>query len=366
MLARFWSSPRNRVLLLLAFSLALHLLILRFSGWSLKPAADEPERLEAVLVPIPPPKTEEPKPLVPPPAPPARHTPQRPPTPTREHPPPPAQALPVEELTTGPSTLVADSEPGHPAEADNGAQPSSPAATPVAPPAAESVPPAPKGDAPAAAILYYDVVGKDPKKDPNQSYVGNGRIDWRLDDTGGYQADLNATASLLFLRFTVLESKSEGQIDAQGLQPSRYTETPRNRTALVTLFRRGQDSVGVSAGSVADVGPGTQDRLSIIFQLGALLRANPTLSTAGAQFAVRVANLKGESSDWTFRVLGLEPVVIDMGKIDAVHVQRVLRAGTNDRRIDVWVALDLGGYPARILYTEPSDAYIDLKLTKIE
>jgi hypothetical protein len=210
------------------------------------------------------------------------------------------------------------------------------------------------------------VVGKDPKKDPNQSYVGNGILHWRLDGSQHYQADLTATASLLFLSFTVLESHSEGNIGAGGLEPSRYSETPRNREALVTLFRRGQDSVGVQSGAIDETGLGVQDRLSIVFQLGALLIANPDLGQAGAQWDVPVANLKGEPGTWTFRTVGFEPVNSGIGTIDATHVQRVLRPGTNDRRIDLWIALDLGGYPARILYTEPSSAYVDLTLTRIE
>jgi hypothetical protein len=246
----------------------------------------------------------------------------------------------------------------------SGASP--PADATASEPSTPPTPAAPPAQAPQSAILYYDVLGKDPKRDANQSYVGNGTLTWKLEGVDRYQADLKATASLLFLSFTVLESHSEGALDQGGLEPTRYSETPRNRAALVTLFRRGQDSVGVEPGTITPAQPGTQDRLSIVFQLGALLRGNPGFSEAGASFQVDVANLKGDSSPWTFRVLGLEPVNSGIGRIDAVHVQRVLRPGTNDRRIDVWIALDLGGYPARILYTEPSEAFVDLTLTKIE
>ncbi len=275
----------------------------------------------------------------------------------------PATAPRVETSVTGPPNPNPD---GSATGAENTAPVEPSASGPTSNPALSSPPPGRPARAPQSAILYYDVVGKDPKKDPNQSYVGNGILHWRLDGSQHYQADLTATASLLFLSFTVLESHSEGNIGAGGLEPSRYSETPRNREALVTLFRRAQDSVGVQSGAIDETTQGVQDRLSIVFQLGALLIANPDLGQAGAQWDVPVANLKGEPGTWTFRTVGFEPVNSGIGTIDATHVQRVLRPGTNDRRIDLWIALDLGGYPARILYTEPSSAYVDLILTKIE
>jgi hypothetical protein len=385
MLARFWTSLRLRLALFILLSLALHLVVLGLPFFSLTPAAPEVGRIEATLMPLPAPKTSEPPVPVPKPRPTSRPPPSRPAErpakradtePDLKAQPPPA-AMPVETSTDGPAMpAVPDAPGGEPAVgpavesgAGSGTGPDSkPSGTSDSPAAAAGNAPTPARPAspPQSAILYYDGVGRDPRKDPNQRLIGNGTLTWRIEGENHYQADLKATLSFLFISFTVVDSHSEGDIDQGGLEPLRYSETPRNRDALVTLFRRSQDSVGIRGGTIDQVQKGTQDRLSIVFQLGALLRANADLCQPAAQFEVQVANVKGEVSAWSFRSLGLEPVDSGIGRIDAVHVQRILRPGTNERGIDVWIALDLGGYPARILYTEPNAANIDLTLTRIE
>lgn len=265
----------------------------------------------------------------------------------------PAQA-PAKAPGTGPDTGAASGTGDASGAAENSDAPVEAAA-----------PPALDGRPAESAHLRFLVVAKNPEKDPNQSLRGHGELDWHLDG-GRYALDLNASAQFLFVSLNVLQSHSEGHIDPGGLAPDSYTEKPRNRAVLVTLFRRGQDSVGAGTTQLAALPEGTQDRLSVLMQLGALVRSNANLQRAGSEFHLTVADLKGQPVPWTFESLGMEPVQTGFGTIDAVHIRRVVPAQGNDRHIDVWIATDMGGYPARILYTEPSAAYIDLTLAKIE
>lgn len=223
----------------------------------------------------------------------------------------------------------------------------------------------PPVDPPRSATLYYDVVAKDPRHDPNQTLIGKGVMHWAIEQNH-YTLDLSATLKLLFVSIKVLESHSEGEIDKRGLEPLRYIETPRNRQSLVTVFGRGSPGAGASATESRTLPAGVQDRLSVVLQLGALLRANPALTLTTAQFDVPVAGLRGGVGTWTFFVFGDEEVATPLGTIRAVHLLRLMRRDTNDRELELWIALDRGGYPVRIRYTEPNESYIELGLTKIQ
>jgi len=366
LLERFLSPSRKRLLVLLAVSLMLHALLLGLvPTWNHAPDTG-PTRLTATLVPLPAVPTTSRAPAL-----------ARPKKPRATHPhphpaPPPAPALspeaPVELASKTAMDQVATPNGPVPDTRGNSTDAGDSTPAPVPPEAAPATPPPPATpavDPPNSATLYYEVMAKDPRRDPNQSLVGDGVMTWAL-DRDHYTLDLSATVKLLFLSLKVLESHSEGAIDAQGLEPARYVETPRNRQSLITLFNRGVNDPGIHAGESPLVAPGVQDRLSVVFQLGALLRANPALTESTAQFDVPVAGLRGEVSNWTFFVFGTEEVVTPLGTLHAIHLLRLLRRGTNDRELEVWIALDRGGYPVRIRYTEPNESYVELNLSKIQ
>ena len=79
-----------------------------------------------------------------------------------------------------------------------------------------------------------------------------------------------------------------------------------------------------------------------------------------------VADLRGDVANWTFFVFGDEAVATPLGTIHAVHLLRLMRRDTNDRELELWIALGRGGYPVRIRYTEPNESYVEFALTKIQ
>jgi outer membrane biosynthesis protein TonB len=334
-------------------SLLIHLcLIDALPHWTIE-AADEPntEPLRAKLMPLVPP-VESPQPTPPPP---------RTPKPkTSTH--PRAAPTPAVPSTETVQPFVPEStEPPIPV-AVNAAPAPTPAA--VEPPAAPPAPPPPATTPPQSARLDYKVISSN-VKEANPIY-GHGTITWAIAD-GRYATDLQAAANVFVFRFDVLASHSEGSVGAGGLAPDRYLESPRKRATVATSFNRdARQSISFSA-SAANVPllAGTQDRLSVLFQIGALLLADPQKTAAGTEIEIPVAGTRGEVEQWRFDVRGNEAIDTGVGALSTTHLQRAPRPGTNDRTIDVWVAQSDGGYPARVLYTEPSGNTVMMTLDKI-
>jgi Protein of unknown function (DUF3108) len=321
-----------------------------------EPGDVEDEPLRARLVPVPP--------AVPETAPAPTPRVERKPNPT------PRRSLkPMDEVELVPQSLTDDASQ----VALGGATPRSPAApaatTPASPapaptPAAPATPPPPAATAPQSVRLAYKVVAVDRKNPSPLTYYGVGSIDWSNDGTR-YRVDMLAWVDLLLLKLDVLSSHSEGAIEPQGLQPDRYTEKPRKRATLATNFNRDQRQSVTFSASTASFGlvPGAQDRLSVIFQIGSLLQANPSLATGG-HLDIAVAGVR-DLDTWTFDAQGIEPVDTGDGPRPTIHLRRVPKPGTNDRTIDVWVT-QAEGVPARVLYTEPDGSTIDMTLDRVE
>ena len=341
-------------------SILAHLVLLdalpRFDS---EPGSADDEPLRARLVPLPPAVPETPPPT---PAPPPRVESKPNPTPRRSLKPiEPAEFVPqsltdqVPEVALGGATPHAGAAP-----APVAASPPPPAPAPAAPP----LPPPPSAIAPQSVRLAYKVVAVDRKNASPLTYYGIGSIDWS-NDGARYRVDMLASIDLLLFKLDVLSSHSEGAIDAQGLQPDRYTEKPRKRPTLATNFNRdSRQSISFSA-STASFGlvPGAQDRLSVIFQIGSLLQANPALA-AGGHLDIPVAGVR-DLDTWVFDAQGIEAADTGDGPRPTVHLRRVPKPGSNDRSIDVWVT-QAEGVPARVLYTEPDGSTVDMTLDRIE
>jgi hypothetical protein len=297
---------------------------------------------------------------------------QAPPVPVPESPPVAAATViqsttPAADLPTPPG---AAETPNTPSDGAGGANTAAFAtgAGPATPPAAPStlpLAPAPPAARPIDANLSYRVTALDPSK-PNQTYAGQGTLVFHSEQNS-YHASLEVNAQALFVSISVLTSVSDGAIGSDGLEPSRYSEARRNRPTGVASFSRATDgSTDLSSTQSKDVSkapPGAQDRLTVLLQIGALMQANPAMKHAGASFAIPVAGERGGIDVWNFVVQAEEQVQTDTGKRAGWHVQRVVRPGTNDRGLDIWVESAAPYLPLRVLYTDPGDKTIDLVLS---
>lgn len=160
--------------------------------------------------------------------------------------------------------------------------------------------------------------------------------------------------------------RSEGTIDAAGLEPAVYAEKNLRRSETNTQFLRGERKA-ISFSASADACPlvaGAQDRASILWQLAGIARGDSALLKSGTVLDVFVAGVR-DAEHWLIEVVGEETVPLEHGQARVWHLVRTPRAGTSDKRIDIWLAPAQQWYPVKLRYTELSGDYLDLSLAEV-
>lgn len=393
------SGPRARVLLALGAAVLLaHLGLLSggMSGLSLdlfsSPGADAPGSAPSAAAPPPadrapdvaalalpdPVRTSRvrwivPKPPEPEPAPPAPPPPEKKPPPEPEPvvvaPPPPPE--PVVEPPPAPVNTVV--------EAPVEAAPPVPVAVPEEPPQAGpvSVPDATTGTdaspgtvvagggglgeaslppatvAPSVNLRYAaTAVSK------GSNYTGTGQLDWKHD---GQQYEARLTTRVLV--FTVLEQTSVGRVTDKGLAPDRFTDRRRSSERAAHFDRLGQRLRYSNNAPDGKLLPGTQDRLSINFQLSALFNARPDAYAEGQMLRLPVTSID-VAEVWLFQVGPATLETLPAGQVPARLLTRSPRKDY-DRKVEVWLLPQHAHLPGRIRITEPNGDYLDMQLKEL-
>ncbi|NEX64296.1 DUF3108 domain-containing protein [Noviherbaspirillum galbum] len=361
----FDDPPRGRRLRALVVTAAIALLhAVAFSWLNLGPAEPARPPAEAPLVMI-----DIPRPAEPPPAPAAPPTKPRParrhPAPAKSEPPspppPPAPALAEADAPALPPAV--ESTPVQPTDdalpAAPAAMTSLPAAEDAAKPPVAEVRPSLRFAPPPPAELQYDVTAS---RD-NQNWHGKGEFRWENRD-GSYAIHGEASVTLFF-KINVLQVSSEGLIGENGLEPVRYSEKPFRRSMMNTHFQRAVGRISFSASeSTAPWESGEQDRISTIWQLASIGRADPAQFVVGEDLAWRVAGTR-DSDLWTIKVIGQEDIDTDEGKRHTWHVSRAPRPGSYDQALDIWLAPGQDWQPVKIRYTYANGDWLQLSLTRL-
>lgn len=190
-----------------------------------------------------------------------------------------------------------------------------------------------------------------------------GSIDWHTDGTH-YQ--LHIAIPLPFVgTFTY---QSEGGFDAYGLAPVRYEEARGKRAPVATNFNRDERQT-ITFSRVTHTFPlrvAAQDRFSVLWQLVALVRGAPQQFVPGVTRVFYVADTD-TVEEWQIQALEEDdiPVQGEEGKwIRARHFLRLPRREGDARKLEVWLAENLGWIPVKIRQTEPSGNVLELLLLK--
>lgn len=188
-------------------------------------------------------------------------------------------------------------------------------------------------------------------------------IDWHTDGTH-YQ--LHIAIPLPFVgTFTY---QSEGGFDAYGLAPVRYEEARGKRAPVATNFNRDERQT-ITFSRVTHTFPlrvAAQDRFSVLWQLVALVRGAPQQFAPGVTRVFYVADTD-TVEEWQIQALEEDdiPVHPEEGKwIRARHFLRLPRREGDARKLEVWLAENLGWIPVKIRQTEPSGNVMELLLLK--
>lgn len=276
-------------------------------------------------------------------------------------PPPATGTAPVPQDTA----LPASSDPATPtllARASTQAAPKPPAqpqapagALEITPPGAtsslaSSTPPPVR--LPVSTRLAFDVVGQIKKF----NYSASAELLWQHD---GQHYQARQELKVLFLGGRT--QTSTGDITPRGLLPQRFGDRSRSEKAAHFDYERGR--VTFSANNPeAPLVAGTQDRLSIFVQLGALLAGAPERYPKGTR--ISLATVGASSADiWSFTVGAEETLHLPVGEVRALKLQRLPRRDHDyDQKAELWLAPELGYVPVRIRLTQANGDFADLRL----
>lgn len=205
---------------------------------------------------------------------------------------------------------------------------------------------------PASARLRFEVTGEAKRF----HYNASAELLWRNLGTT-YEARQEVKAFLLGSR----SQTSTGRITAQGLQPVRFGD--RSRSEQAAHFDHDAHVATFSANAPAvPIGDGTQDRLSVFIQLGALLAAAPERYPPGTQ--ITLTTVGARSADrWAFTVEGPETLELPIGPTPALKLQRLPRSDRErDQKAELWLGTGQGYLPVRIRITQSNGDFADLAL----
>lgn len=208
---------------------------------------------------------------------------------------------------------------------------------------------------PPAAELQYDV--RATRK--GMSLPAQSVLRWQP-AAGSYQARMEFKALFVGAR----SQTSVGTLSAaDGLMPTRYGD--KNRSEQATHFdRTRQPPVLRFSANTPDLPlqPHTQDRLSVLLQLGAMLAGEPARFGPGQTVTLHTAGPK-DADLWQFRVGNTTALNLPAGTLEAVHLDRA-PLHTYDNRVEVWLAPSLGYLPVRILWTQANGDVVDQQLAR--
>ena len=333
----------------LAGSLAIHLAGLFGTDLELFGDGPEPQPLQAEIRPPPAaPPAETPLVIKPPATKPATTKPPKPvKAPARAHAkaaPILSRALPAPESVLGSSAVSSLESPPE-------ITPELPSTAAIDPQQQLQQQPPPKAILPASGVIRFAIF-----KESLGLQVGRAEHRWEFREDGSYRlTGITETSGLAALLKPVrLEVESSGRLVAGGLQPETLRTLKNGKatnenadfswlTAEVSLSRDG---------SVRPIAPGTQDILSLNYQLAYLGQL-----ADGASIGV-VTGKKYER--YALDSLGEEEIDTPAGHFRTLH----LRAMT-DSVTEIWIALDRGRLPVKIRFTDKKGESFEQVATEI-
>jgi len=177
--------------------------------------------------------------------------------------------------------------------------------------------------------------------------TGEARLTWRA-DAEHYALSLHAALP----SGRTLEQHSEGGFDAAGLAPLRLADRRHGRDVRAANFQREHGKITFSGPRwELPLEAGTQDRLSWLLQLVALIGGASDDLRDGTELAMWVVGARGAASHWRFEVRGHQPIELDGEMLDAWWLVRE-PAHPYDLRVEVWLSARPGHWPLRLRQTQ--------------
>lgn len=305
------------------------------------------------------------------PEPPARRQEPPPPPPAPQQPPDEAQPVPAVPAADTPVAAIPKDAAPEPPPADNAPEAAPPETViagtgsemAVSEPQAQAIPPqtpAPplfeRASPPPPATLAFTVVGVR----NGRRVEGHGSMAWQPD---GQRYSLKTEIGVLF--FTLLASRSRGELGSLGIVPELYAEKRIGRSETNTHFHRERQQISFSASTATvPVQGGEQDRGTWIWQLASLGRGDPDKFDAGLVFEMVVAGTKA-ADRWRIYVNGRDNIDLPDGPVSAWRLSVIPGPDSVERQFDLWLAPEREWYPVKLRHEDRNGNRLDLQLTKI-
>ncbi|CAG1017155.1 hypothetical protein BURC_01779 [Burkholderiaceae bacterium] len=175
---------------------------------------------------------------------------------------------------------------------------------------------------------------------------GSGELHWKPAGTH-YEVRLEGRVAGM----AVLTEVSTGTLDGHGLAPLRFTDARIRRGTNAANFQRDKGKITFSGPQTEyPLLPGSQDRVSWMLQIAAVLNAEPQHAAPGGKVAFFVVGARGDADVWVFRYVGAEKVSTDEGELAAVKFTREPRK-PYDRGVEIWLAPARQYLPVRARFT---------------
>ena len=204
---------------------------------------------------------------------------------------------------------------------------------------------------PASALLEYKATGSA----KGLNYYANSQLDWH---NAGSTYNARMSVSALFIGSRSLTSS--GQLSAEGLAPTRFSDKFRTEVAAHFEPEKGQISFSANTPSVPWI-KGAQDRVSVFLQLSGLLAGNPAGFPPGSTISMYTVGPR-DADNWTFLVEAEETLTLPYGELSALKLSRQPRR-EYDQKVEIWFAPSLGYLPVRNKITQYNGDFVDQQLS---
>ena len=156
---------------------------------------------------------------------------------------------------------------------------------------------------------------------------------------------------------------SKGLVDpAAGLLPVRFGDKAKSEQAAHFDRSRQPPVLRFSANTPdAPLQAHTQDRLSVLFQLAAMLAGDPKRLGTGSTVVVHTAGPR-DTDMWQFKIGMSEELALPAGTLTAIHLVRT-PTQPHDNQVEIWLAPSLGHLPVRVLWTQANGDTVDQRLS---
>jgi hypothetical protein len=153
--------------------------------------------------------------------------------------------------------------------------------------------------------------------------------------------------------------ESTGRVTPKGLLPEAFSEVRNGKPKRSVRFDWGKQQATLIDGESQQVVPlpeNTWDQTSFGYSFAFAALSGDSLS----------ANLTDgrRIKEYTFAVVGSQPIETELGTLNTIHVKKVLKAG-DERSFEVWIAPSHNNMPVRMRLTEKDGTIFDSVVAKV-